>query len=78
MPCQNIDIKNKIIKATDRWIQVAKENDYNIIIMGDFNESDKGKISDNTYIKTLDKSHLLDIHKILARDKTINTLINGL
>ncbi|CAB4414369.1 unnamed protein product [Rhizophagus irregularis] len=62
----------------DCWIGTAKDKDLNIIIMGDFNELDKGMRNNKEYINVIEKYHYLDVHKILANNNTIYTWSNGI
>ncbi|CAB4379147.1 unnamed protein product [Rhizophagus irregularis] len=63
MPNDDKKIKESIIQQSKTWIENAYRKEQDIIVMGDFNESDKNKDKENKFVRMLKKSELIDVHK---------------
>ncbi|PKK61919.1 DNase I-like protein [Rhizophagus irregularis] len=77
MPNDDKKIKDSIIQQTKIWIENAYRKEQDIIVMGDFNESDKHKDKDNKFVRMLKKSELIDVHKFFFENDVRTTWSNG-
>ncbi|CAB4388688.1 unnamed protein product [Rhizophagus irregularis] len=77
MPNDDKKVKETIIQQSKTWIENAYRKDQDIIVMRDFNESDKHKDKDNKFVRMLKKSELIDVHKFFFENDVRTTWSNG-
>ncbi|CAB4381122.1 unnamed protein product [Rhizophagus irregularis] len=77
IPNDDKKIKDSIIQQSKTWIENAYRKEQDIIVMGDFNESDKNKDKDNKFVRMLKKSELIDVHKFFFENDVRTTWSNG-
>ncbi|PKY55865.1 DNase I-like protein [Rhizophagus irregularis] len=75
----NKERKNEITVLVDKWIENAKVNNLDIIVMGDFNErrQNAGKKDRNKFLDMLDSNNLVDVHLYFNNNEPIDTWSNG-
>ncbi|GBC20468.2 Down syndrome cell adhesion molecule-like protein Dscam2 [Rhizophagus irregularis DAOM 181602=DAOM 197198] len=75
----NKDKKKEIISTVDKWIENGKNENLDIIVMGDFNERRQniGKKDKNNFLELIDSHNMVDIHTYFNNNDLIDTWTNG-
>jgi hypothetical protein len=76
-PSNEKETTNKINRKLIEWMRQATILDQEIIIAGDFNESDKSISKKKPLKNTIQDHGLYDIHKCLAGKEVLDTWTNG-
>ncbi|EXX62210.1 hypothetical protein RirG_051260 [Rhizophagus irregularis DAOM 197198w] len=74
----NKNKKKEIISIVDRWINEGKNENLDVIVMGDFNErrQNKGKKNKNILLEMIDSHNMVDIHYFFNNEDLIDTWTN--
>jgi len=74
-PNANKNTTELIDNKLKTWIEEAKKWEHEIIVLGDFNESDKKPTKQKPLIKNLNNNGLIDIHKYIAGKDVLDTYL---